>query len=515
MTENISKRTGRSRKALNNTVAAFLSELVSIVCGLILPRLILTAFGSDYNGITSSVARFISLISVLNVGISAAARSMFYEPLAKGDKHEISRVLAITERSTRKIAYALVVFATVLALSYSAVVDDTFDLNFTASLILIMSAAAFSQYFVALPYEILLYADKKHSIVSFINAGNTVLSTLCAVAIVGSGGTIHMVKLASVAVSIGAAFLLRNAARKKYGIIKMPVGKNEKLVGRRYAIGQGISDYVNSNVDVVVLSLFSGLKQVSVYSVYSMVISATSNIIVNVISSFGAAFGNMNAKKEYDLMRDNMRLYELIVFSMASVIFSVTLALIVPFAKLYTSGITDVSYDVPAFAFVMVLAAEFMSFRIPYETVTKAVGHFKQTRVGAYVEAGLNLIISVAAVLKFGLVGVAMGTLFSAAVRSFDYAFYFGKHIIKRSYGRFIGNVFRCLAETLLVYVLAGRFTNQITNWGQWILTACILTITSSLIVLAIDYIFYRRDLELLIRKLRTVTGRRKAINYD
>ena len=322
MTENISKRTGRSRKALNNTVAAFLSELVSIVCGLILPRLILTAFGSDYNGITSSVARFISLISVFNVGISTAARSMFYEPLAKGDRQEISRVVAITERSTRKIACALVAFATVLALSYSAVVDDTFDFSFTSSLILIMAVDAFSQYYIALPYEILLYADQKHGTVSFVNAGKTVLCTLCAIAIIGSGGTIHIVKFASVAVSMGASFFLRNAARKKYGIIKMPVGKNEILVGRRYSIGQGISDYVNSNVDVVVLSIFSGLRQVSVYSVYSMVITATSNIIVNVISSFGAAFGNMNAKKEYDLMRDNMRLYELIVFSMASVIFS-------------------------------------------------------------------------------------------------------------------------------------------------------------------------------------------------
>lgn len=508
MTEKIN----RSKKALYNTGAAFLSEIISIICGLILPRLIITAFGSEYNGIITSVTRFISLISVLNAGISVAARAMFYKPLAKGDLLEISRVVEITENSTRKIAYALIVFTILLAISYSAIIDNTFDFKFTSSLILITAVATFSQYYIALPYEILLYADQKHRIVSFIHAGNTTLSTLCAVIIIYYGGTIHLVKLAAVIISIGSSFLLKEIVRKKYKVIKMSVKKNERLTGRRYAVGQGISDYINSNVDVIVLSLFTGLKQVSIYSVYSMVITATSNIIVNVISSFGAAFGNMYARKEYELLRDNMRLYELVVFSLSSVIFSVTLSLIVPFIKLYTSSVTDISYDVPVFSFVLVLAAEFMSFRIPYETVSKAVGHFKQTRVGAYIEAGLNLIISIVAVLKFGLVGVAMGTLISSAVRSFDYAYYLGNHIIKRNFSRFIGNVFRCLSVTLIIYVLSFRFTNQISSWWQWIMTACILTIMCSFIVLTIDFIFYNKDLKLFIRKLYAVLRNKEDI---
>ena len=224
---------------------------------------------------------------------------------------------------------------------------------------------------------------------------------------------------------------------------------------------------------------------------------------------------NMHARKEYDLMRDNMRLYELIVFSMASVIFPVTLALIVPFVQLYTAGVTDVNYNVPVFAFILVLSAEFMSFRIPYETVSKAVGHFKQTRIGAYIEAGLNLVISVACVYKFGLPGVAMGTLISAAVRSFDYAYYFGRKIIKRRFGRFVGNVLRCLIVTWVVYVLSGRVTSRISNWWQWILAAVALTICCCIIVLTIDYVFYRRDMKLLICKLCTALGYRKRMNND
>ena len=62
------------------------------------------------------------------------------------------------------------------------------------------------------------------------------------------------------------------------------------------------------------------------------------------VSSFGAAFGNMMAKKEDLLVRENLKIYELIVFFLSSIIYTTAGLLIVPFALLYTDGVTDVEY---------------------------------------------------------------------------------------------------------------------------------------------------------------------------
>ena len=59
----------RSKRALVNTLYGLLYEAVALACGMILPRLILGAFGSTYNGITNSITQFLSAISLLRAGI--------------------------------------------------------------------------------------------------------------------------------------------------------------------------------------------------------------------------------------------------------------------------------------------------------------------------------------------------------------------------------------------------------------------------------------------------------------
>lgn len=499
------KQESRSRKAIQNTITGFLGELVSIICGLILPRLILSYYGSAVNGLITSISKYISFISVVNVGISGAARAMLYKPLAENDTKEISRTMATVKKSTDLVSLLIAVFAFILAIVYPLYVNREFDFTFTFLLILIISLSTFAQYFIGFSNQILLFADQKHSVVSMFGVAITAAGTLVSVLIIVSSGSILVVKLAAGIMTVLGMLAMAAFTKRKYKIEKRRAGKEDRLINRRDAVAQGISDYINSNVDVIVLTVSSGLKTVSVYAVYHMVISVTSAFITNVISSFGAAFGNMNARKEYDLMRENIRLYELIVFSLTSVIFSVTAVLIVPFVTLYTVNISDADYVQREFALVLTLAAVFMNFRLPYETVIKAVGHFRQTKPGAYVEAGVNLALSVLLVGRYGLTGVAAGTLVSAAIRSFEYAFYLGKRVIRRSYGYYLGHVFLCLAIVLGFYF---SISIQPGTVLQWIGSAMLLTVGSTAVTLVTDLIFFRNDTVLLFRKLKNTIMR-------
>lgn len=55
----------RRKKLYLNTGTALLNQLVILVCGFILPRYILSYFGSDVNGLVTSITRFLSVISFL------------------------------------------------------------------------------------------------------------------------------------------------------------------------------------------------------------------------------------------------------------------------------------------------------------------------------------------------------------------------------------------------------------------------------------------------------------------
>ena len=66
-------------------------------------------------------------------------------------------------------------------------------------------------------------------------------------------------------------------------------------------------------------------------------------------------------------------------------------------------------------------------------SITLAAGHFKETRKGAWLEAFINLTLSIILVFKFGIVGVAIGTLVAMIIRTAEFMYHTSKYILKRS----------------------------------------------------------------------------------
>ena len=62
-----------------------------------------------------------------------------------------------------------------------------------------------------------------------------------------------------------------------------------------------------------------------------------------------------------------------------------------------------------------------------------AAGHYKQTQWSAIIEAAVNIAVSVVLVFKFGLTGVAIGTLAAMVYRTAYLARYLSRNIICRS----------------------------------------------------------------------------------
>ena len=70
----------------------------------------------------------------------------------------------------------------------------------------------------------------------------------------------------------------------------------------------------------------------------------------------------------------------------------------------------------PIFALIICLASAFYCYRLSYNSLILAVGHYKQTQ-GIFITAAIiNMLTSILLVMKFGLVGVALGTLLSDAL---------------------------------------------------------------------------------------------------
>jgi len=150
----------RNKKLLLNSATSVIYQVLTVICGFILPRLYLSHYGSEVNGLITSIAQFLGFISLAELGVGAVVQSALYKPLADKNNDEISRIVLSAKRFYRKIAIFLVVYVIALVIIYPKITSSSFDYWFIVSLLLIISISTFMQYFISMPYRLLLNADQ-------------------------------------------------------------------------------------------------------------------------------------------------------------------------------------------------------------------------------------------------------------------------------------------------------------------------------------------------------------------
>lgn len=140
----------------------------------------------------------------------------------------------------------------------------------------------------------------------------------------------------------------------------------------------------------------------------------------------------MIAKGEKETLNRIFNAVEWIVHTGVTIIFTIAGICIVPFVSVYTKGITDANYIAPLFSAILVMAYGSQCLRVPYFRVIKVAGHFKETQNGAYISAALNVVITVALVFIFGLIGAASGTLVAMLYHTCYFVWYLRNNILER-----------------------------------------------------------------------------------
>ena len=478
----------RGKKLAINTFCSLAQEFVSVICGFILPRLILASYGSKYNGLIASITQFLSCAVLLRAGIGGVTRAALYKPLAQEDHDSFCAIVNATDQYMKRIGLILAMLILGFATIYPVLVKNDFGWAFTFSLVLIIGASTFAESFFGITYLIVLQADQRLWVSSVMSIICTILNTVFASILILNHCSIHIVKIASAIVFVLYPIVLGSYVRKKYKIDKS-VPPNYNTIAQRWdAFWQQIAIFVMYNTDIMLLTIFSNMLEVSVYSVYNMVMHGLKRVIVSFSGSQEAAFGDMIARREDDTLRQSVSAVENMMFSLCTIVYACTSLLILDFVTLYTNEITDVNYIRPVFV----------------QAVVEAAGHFKQTKKGAIFEPVLNIGLSIIFVTRYGLVGVAIGTLAATLFRTLQYSIYMSKHIVKRSVLITLNRAAVSAVEWGLIAFISNFFLNMSSmSYLQWIIKALILVIISSVIVIGGNYLTFRKDTVLLLKKVR------------
>ena len=496
----------RSKKAFLNILTNLILQVFIFVYGFILPKIIMNKYGSSVNGLISSVSQFLAYISLLESGVGPVVKSILYKPISKKDKEKVVDILYATEKFFRTIALIFIVYIIILTFAYPNIISTSKSTLYVSSLIIIISISIFSEYFFGMIYTIFLQANQETYIISIIQIGTYIFAILSALFMARIEVSVHILKL-----SISLIFVLRPIlqsiyVKRKYNINLHRANKNYVIKNKWDGLAQHIAYVVHSNTDITVLTFFSTLTEVSVYSVYMLVVKGIKALISAFSSGLDASFGDMISKKEDDNLRNKFEIYEIIYFMICAVLFACTVVLIVPFVKIYTKNINDADYIRPLFGILLVMSECIWAIRLPYLTLTYAAGHFKETRNGARLECILNLIISVFLVKKMGLVGVTIGTIIAMTIRTTEFMYHANYKILKLNMLKSFKKICILILIIFLTFVSANKiFILENSSYLNWIMNALLIFLYSSLLTLLFNFIFYRKQLSEMVRIVKFI----------
>lgn len=493
----------KNKITLLNSISALFLQVVTIISGFIIPKIILLYFGSAVNGLVSSISQFLSYIALIEGGVTGVIYASLYKPLLDNDKTKISRILVTSKIFYRRIGYIFMAYSLVLAVIYPIFINKDFDFLFASGLTIVLSITLLIQYMFSLTLKTLLVADKKLYIISFTQVGIIILNIIFTYISARIYPNIHILKFISGIMYVFQPLIYARYVNKNYDISWDEKQDNTLLKERWNGFAINVANFIHTSTDITILTIFTNLKIVSVYYVYSLVINGLGSLVKSISSGIEPTIGHSYAKNDSNDINFKMDLYEFVIFFLVGFLFTVASIQITPFVMVYTKKINDANYCQPIFGYVIVLAEALYLLKYPHLSIAYTANKFKEITVPAFIEAFINIVISVMLVNKIGMIGVAIGTAIAMLYRMIFQVRYTQKILPNRKPRIYYKKLIIISIATIVAILMCNLIRINEENFVNLILGASIHSLIVLIIYFITAFLFFKREFKFLISYIK------------
>ncbi len=466
----------RSLSTLKNMIMSLAYEIMLILFGLIVPRLIIDTYGSEVNGLTSTITHILTILNLLQAGAVGASIFQMYKPVAEKDYLQVSKIIDSSKRYFRKIGFIFLLLVLILApfMSFETKSSIAVWEKMLAFIILGVNGAFY--FFFTSWFDILFSSHQKRFIMSLASIIDKLLyyGLLFAVILL----KLHFMWM-YVAVLIGTCarvVFLYVLYRREFKPLLVTIDSDHsfKIQNKGYLLCNQIATQAVDGLPTIMITSVAGLGAASVYAVYNLVQNMIKMVVRTIQLSVSEVFGNLVVSENEDRVRNVYDLMEFVFFLVAIVLCCCAGFLFMPFIYLYTDGNSlDITYIYPLLASIIVAYDVIYCMYMPCYTLTNVCGLFKET----YLQAVICAVISTAGAIVCGIIYwplVMLGPVFYY-LSSLIFRIIVAK--IKVPWMR-ISSFVRRLIMVVLSVVLSVTLSNSVysngytTTWGQWLLHA-------------------------------------------
>lgn len=480
-----------ARKVKFNFIFGIVGQIITLVIGIIIPRLFIISFGSEVNGYINSINQILVYVALLEAGVGAASLQALYSPAGKDDKNKINGILAATNKFYTKTAVFYLLVIVVLSFVYPLLIESSLSYPLMVGIFLLTGGSGVVPYFCHAKYKIFLSADGKEYVTTIITTLYQVLLSFGKAIFLLAGFNVIAVQSTYLALNVLQAVAFTFYIRKKYEWINLKVQPDKQAISKSKSVMiHQISTLIFNNTDVLILTFFCDLKSVSVYALYKNFINIIGMLVSHFSNSLNFRLGQLFDDKEKFMPLHNF--YETFHIALTFSLCIIAYIFFLPFLSLYTAGM-DANYLLKYMPLLMVSIEILTYSRIPTQNIITYAGHFKETQWRSVLESAINLILSLVFVNIIGMYGVLIGTVVALLYRVNDIIIYTNKKILKRSplivYRTWLTNI---LLSVLFIFI-ASKIPFPAHNYISVVISAGSVCCVVVPVQIGVNFIVNRR----------------------
>ena len=407
----------RAEKSVKNVIVSWGIQLVVSLCGFIMRMIFVRTLNKEYLGLSSLFANILTVLSLAELGVGSAITFSLYKPIADNDTDQIAALMQFFKKFYRFVGFTVLAFGTILTPFLPYLVNEmpqNVDHIYVIFIMYVVNSGI--SYFYS--YKTTFVNANQDYYIYSLNHG-ICYSTMIVIQIIILLTTKNF--LIYFGVQIIATFVenysISKIADSKYHVLKE---KNRKKIPKDTMhnikvntiamIGHNIGGIVLGATDNIIISKFIGVIEVGIYSNYLLITSTVNTFLQQAFTSIVSSIGNLIVEGSEDEKENTFYMiffanFWLYAFSGIAIYCLATPFIVFVFGKEY-----QFNQDIIA---IMVMSFYATGIRQTVLSFRNAYGLFMQDVYKSYIEAIVNLIISIILVKKLGIFGVFVGTVAS------------------------------------------------------------------------------------------------------
>ena len=416
-----------------NLLSGLFYQVILIAISFLLPRLYLENFGSEVNGVLSTIKQIFVYMSLLEAGIGLATTQALYKPVAEKDHGRSSAILSATNIFYVKTGIIYAALVLLLAAVYAFFIPTGIPPMELFAIVLLTALPALFSYFIQAKYRILLEVDGRKYVINNSETILQLLSNVGKIVVILLTDSLVLIQLVYCVIALAQLGFIYIHAKRRYKWLNLRAEPDFGAISQRKSVlVHQVSGMVFNNTDVILLSVLCDFKVVSVYSIYNIFFSQVQNFITSIISGFSFALGQMFHTDREKFMKV-YNVYETFYIMATFIIYTLMAVFLLPLIQIYTQGVDDANYTNVYLVLLFVLMNLLSNGKLPSNHVLEYSGKFEETRSHAIIEMVINIVVSIAAILVWGICGAILGTIVALLFRGTMMIYYANKKVLERS----------------------------------------------------------------------------------